>query len=42
MNGSLVFYNAGLLNAFYKLLELHVFFRQLEAFHSTFFVPVAI
>lgn len=40
MYGSLVFYDAGLLDTFHKLLLLHVFFRQLEALHSTFLVPI--
>lgn len=40
MYGSLVFYDAGLLYAFHKLLQLHVFFRQLEPLHSTFLVPI--
>lgn len=40
MYGSLVFHNAGLLYAFHKLLQLHVFFRQLEPLNSTFLVPI--
>lgn len=39
--GSMVFYNARLLDAFHKLLLLHVLFRQLEALHGALFVPVA-
>lgn len=42
MYGSLVFYNAGLLDTFHKLLQLHVFFRQLEALYGTFLVLVTI
>lgn len=42
MYGSLVFYDAGLLDTFHKLLQLHVFSRQLEALHSTFLVPVSV
>lgn len=39
---SLVFHNPRLLDAFHKLLQLHVFFRQLEALYSTFLSPDAV
>ncbi len=42
MYGSLVFYNARLLDTFHKLLQLHVFLRQLEALYGTLLVPVAV
>lgn len=40
--GSLVFHDAGLLDALHKLLRLHVCFRQLEALHGTLLVPVVV
>lgn len=40
MYSSLVFYDARLLDTFHKLLQLHVFFRQLEALHRTVLLPV--
>ena len=42
MYGSLVFYNARLLDTFHKLVQLHVCFRKLEALHSAFLVPAAV
>ena len=40
MYGSLVFHDASLLDAFHKLIQLHVLFWQLEALHGTLFAPV--
>lgn len=38
MYGSLVFYNATLLDALHKVLQLHVGLWKLEALYSTFIV----
>lgn len=42
MYRSVVFHDAGLLDAFHKFLQLHVFFRQLEALHSAILVPIVV
>lgn len=41
VNGSLVFYNPRLLDTFHKLLQLHVFLRQLKVLHATFLISIA-
>lgn len=42
MYGSLVFYNTRLLNTFNKLLQVHVFFRQLETLYGIVLLTVVV